>query len=141
MQESCTEKDEMRQQNRMNTMVEMTGKIKAKSRMYAQNSWWVSDLLAAAKECGFTQNWMILCRWYNWLQDKKKQEEENGHEDEDKRLVSRMIARAAVPAALLLPRGYVVTLYSANKEIGSTDESYPPTHSWKWYEWCKYNTS
>ena len=48
MQASKTEEDEMRQwQQRMKTMTDMIRKIKAKDRMDADNSWWVSELLAA----------------------------------------------------------------------------------------------
>ena len=46
-QKACrreTEEEEMRQQQRMKTM---TRKFKAKGRMDANNSWWVSALLAA----------------------------------------------------------------------------------------------
>ena len=35
-----------------------------------------------------------------------------------------LLQSTAVPTALLLPRGLAVTLYSANKEMGSTEESY-----------------
>ena len=48
MQESQTEKKEMRQQQRMKVMTDMTRKIKkTKGRMYANNSWWASELLVA----------------------------------------------------------------------------------------------
>ena len=47
MQEGQTEKGEMRQQQRLKVMEEMTKKIRSKGRMDANNSWWVSELLAA----------------------------------------------------------------------------------------------
>ena len=50
MQEGQTGKEEMRQQQRMKAMTDMTKKIKSKGRMDAHNSWWVSELLAADGE-------------------------------------------------------------------------------------------
>ena len=47
MQEGSTEEEEMNQQQRMKAMKDMTRKTKAKGRMDASNSWWVSELLAA----------------------------------------------------------------------------------------------
>ena len=47
MQESQTEKEEMRQQQKMKVMKDMTKKIWSKGSMDANNSWWVSELLAA----------------------------------------------------------------------------------------------
>ena len=47
MQESQTEKEEMRQQQRIKVVTDMAKKIKAKDRMDANNGWWVSELLAA----------------------------------------------------------------------------------------------
>ena len=49
MQLGSTEKEEMKQQQRMKAMRDMIRKIKAKGRLGAKNSWWVSELLAA--EC------------------------------------------------------------------------------------------
>ena len=47
MHEKKTEEEEMKQQQRMKTMSDRTRKIKVKDRMYVNNSWWVSELLAA----------------------------------------------------------------------------------------------
>ena len=50
MHEGQTEKEEMRQQQRMRVMKDMTKKIRAKGRMdanHSYHSWWVSELLAA----------------------------------------------------------------------------------------------
>ena len=47
MQESQTEKEDMRQQQRMKVMKDMTRKIKSKGSMDANSSWSVSELLAA----------------------------------------------------------------------------------------------
>ena len=47
MQESQTEKEEMRQQRRTKTMADMIRKTKAKGRTDANTSWLVSELLAA----------------------------------------------------------------------------------------------
>ena len=45
-QVSQTEMEETRQQQRMKVITDMTRKIKSKGRMNANNSWWVSELLA-----------------------------------------------------------------------------------------------
>ena len=42
MQAGKTEEEERRQQQRMKTMTDMVRKMKAKGRMDAYNSWWVS---------------------------------------------------------------------------------------------------
>ena len=69
MQEGQTEEEEIRQQQRMKVMKEMTSTIKIKGRMDANKSWWSSDLLAADCEkvwlpAGWedtTENGMIGC--------------------------------------------------------------------------------
>ena len=47
MQGSQTEREEMRQLQRMKVMKDMTRKIRLKGRMDANKSWWASELLAA----------------------------------------------------------------------------------------------
>ena len=47
MHEDSTEEEEMKRQQRMKVMKDMTKNIKAKGKMDANNSWWVSELLAA----------------------------------------------------------------------------------------------
>ena len=47
MQESQTEKEVMRQQQRTKVMKDVTKKVRSKGRMDANNNWWVSELLAA----------------------------------------------------------------------------------------------
>ena len=54
MQAGETEEEGLKQQQRMNSMTDTTRKIKAKGRMDANNSWWVTDLLAA--DC--TKAWL-----------------------------------------------------------------------------------
>ena len=48
IQEGSTEEEEMKQQQRMKVMKDMGRKIRAKGRKDANNSWWVSEFLAAA---------------------------------------------------------------------------------------------
>ena len=43
-------KKEMRRQQRMKVMKDMTKKIRSKGRMDAENRWWVAELFAA--DCG-----------------------------------------------------------------------------------------
>ena len=47
MQKNQTQKEEVRQQQRMKAMKDMTRKNTAKGRMDAKHSWWFSELLAA----------------------------------------------------------------------------------------------
>ena len=49
MKECQTEKEEMRQLQRMKVMTDMTKNITSKGRTDANNNWWVSELFAA--EC------------------------------------------------------------------------------------------
>ena len=62
------------QQQRMKVEKDMTRKIKAKGRMDTNNSWCVSELLAAAYE----KAWLhagsgdIMQKWYDWLPEMKK---------------------------------------------------------------------
>ena len=85
LQESQREKkEEMRQQQRMKVMTDMTRKIKPKGRMDARNSWWVSELLAA--DC--QKAWLhpgcedTIVRWHKWLFEMKKNDEEKRMEVE-----------------------------------------------------------
>ena len=102
MQESQREKEEVWQQS-MKTTADVARKIKAKGRMGANNSWWFSELLAGDcknawfhPECEDTMR-----RWYNWLNEMKKKDEEKRIEAEHQKLVSRMIASADGGASLL----------------------------------------
>ena len=77
MQLGPTEKEEMKQQQRMKGMKDMTRKIKAKGRMDANNSWWVSEFLAADCEKAWVHSgWEdIMQKWYAWLCAMKKKDE------------------------------------------------------------------
>ena len=74
MQEGQTEEEEMRQQQRMKVMKDMTRKNRAKGRMDANSSWWVSQLLAADCEKAWLHSgWEdTMQRWYDWLYVMKK---------------------------------------------------------------------
>ena len=57
-----TEEEELKQQQRLKTMTDTIRKIKAKGRVDANNSWWVSEVLAAdCTKCGSTQNGGTHC--------------------------------------------------------------------------------
>ena len=64
----------MKRQTRMIVMKDMTKNIRAKERRYANNSWWVSEMLAADRE----KAWLhagrddTMQKWYNWLGEMKK---------------------------------------------------------------------
>ena len=83
-----------------NTMTGMMRNIKEKCRTYANNSGWVSELLAAdCKERAWLHpEWEDnVQRWCSWLQDMNKNDEEEEHQT----LVSRMITGADGGAGLL----------------------------------------
>ena len=70
MQEGSTQEEEMKQQQRMKVMKDTTRQIRAKGRMDANSSWWVSELLAADCEKAWLQSgWeeMRMQKWYDWL--------------------------------------------------------------------------
>ena len=77
-------------------MTDVTRKIEAKGRVDAKRSWWVSELMAAC--C--TKTWLhpkwedTMQRWYNWLCEMQKKDEEKRKEKEHQKLVSRMISSA-----------------------------------------------
>ena len=91
------EEEETRQQQRMKAMTDMTRKISVKNRMDANNSWWVSELLAADCE---EKAWLhpewddTMQRWICWLCEMKKKDEDNRKEEEHQQLASRMISSA-----------------------------------------------
>ena len=70
-------KEEMRQRQRRKIMAEMTGKIKSEGRVDANNSWWVSELLAVdCKKAWFHPEWEgTVRRWHHWLCEMKKNDE------------------------------------------------------------------
>ena len=82
MQESQTEEQEMRQQQRMKVMTDVTKKIKSKGRMDATDSWWVSQLLAADCKKSVAPPMMdTVRRWYDRLYEMKKKDEEKARQD------------------------------------------------------------
>ena len=93
---------EMRQQQRMKVRTEITKNIKSKVRLDANNSWWVSELLAAdCKTAWLHPEWEgTMLRWYGWLPEIKKDEEKK-MEVEQRTLVSRMIQSSDGSTGLL----------------------------------------
>ena len=77
MQEGQTEKEEMRQQQRMKVMKDMTKKIRSKGRVDVNNSWWVSALLVTDCENAWLHpGWAdIVLRWCDWLFEMKENDE------------------------------------------------------------------
>ena len=77
------EKEEVWQQS-LKTTADVARKIKAKGRMGAKNIWWFSELLAGdCKNAWFHPEWEdTMRRWYNWLNEMKKKDEEKRIEAE-----------------------------------------------------------
>ena len=96
MQESQTEEEEMRQQQRMKVMTDMTKNVKSKGRLDANNSWRVSELLAAdCKKAWLHPGWEdTMRRWYNWPFEIKKKDEETRMGVEHQKLGGNMIKSA-----------------------------------------------
>ena len=67
----------MEQQQRMNVMKDVTRQTWAKASLDANNSWWVSELLAADCEKAWLHaGWEdTVQKWYDWLCGMKKQDE------------------------------------------------------------------
>ena len=71
------EREEMKRQERMKVMKDMTKKIRSKERMDAENRWCVAELLAADCE----KVWLylggeeIIQIWYVWLEEMRKENE------------------------------------------------------------------
>ena len=93
--QAVKKEEEMKQQQKMKTMTNMIRKIKAKGRVDANRSWWVSELLAAdCKKAWLHPKWMeTMQRWYN-LQHEMKKKDMVKRKEEHQKLVSRMIASA-----------------------------------------------
>ena len=125
MRESQTEKEEMREQRRINMTTDMTMKIKSKGRMDANNSWWVSDLMAAdRKKTWLHPEWEdTVRRWHKWLYEMKKKYEEK-RKVFHQQLVSRMIKSADGGTGLLRKnhQANVVKRRSADSEGGRGEE-------------------
>ena len=101
MQAGTTE-EKVKQEQRLKTMTDMLRKIKAKSRMDANKSWWVSELLAAdCKKAWLRPALDTEQQWHSWLHEMKKMDEEKRTEEEHPKLVSQMIANAEGGASLL----------------------------------------
>ena len=83
------------QQQRTQIIGRMSRRVKAKGRMNANNSWWVSDLVAATCECaGLNRDWDGTAQsLQEWLYEMKKNDE-GQKEEEHQKLVRRMIASA-----------------------------------------------
>ena len=69
-----TEEEEMKRQQRMKIMKDMTKKIRSKGRLEANSSWCVSELLAAECEKAWLHEGLedTMQKWYDWLGEMKK---------------------------------------------------------------------
>ena len=102
-QEESTEEEAMKQQHRMVIMKDLMKKIRSKGRMYAENRWWVSELLAKDCENAWTHTgWEdTVQKWYKWLDEMKKRDEKRKMEELHQHMVAQMIKSAAGSAGLL----------------------------------------
>ena len=94
MKESQTEKEEMRQQQRMKVMMDMTRKINATRAEWTRKTVGrpVSACATHCKKALLHPEWGITVRrWYTWLFELKKKDEEKRMEVEHPKLVGRML--------------------------------------------------
>ena len=73
-QEELTEKEEMKQQQRMAVMEDLIKKMRSNGSMDAKNRWWVSELLAKDCEKAWTHTGRedtMQKKWYGWLEKGK----------------------------------------------------------------------
>ena len=80
MHEDSTEGEEMKRQQRMMIVRDMTKKIRSKGRMDAENRWWVAELLAADCEKAWLHAvWeYTIQKMYEWLEEMRKEDEKRG---------------------------------------------------------------
>ena len=74
-QEELEEGEEMKQQQRMRIMKDLTKKIRSKGRMDAENRCWVTELLAADREKAWIHpGWRTQCKsgMSVWKKGKKR---------------------------------------------------------------------
>ena len=93
----------MKQQQRMVIMKDLVRKIRSKGRMDAENRWWVSELLAADCETAWihAECQDTMQKWYEWLEEMKKRDENEKMEEMHQQKVAQMIKSAEGSAGLL----------------------------------------
>ena len=98
-----TEVEEMKQQQRMNILKDLTRKIRSKGRMDAESRWWVTGLLAADCEKAWihTGEEDTMQKWYDWLEEMEKTDERKNMEEMHQHKVAQMIKSAEGSAGLL----------------------------------------
>ena len=103
MNEDCTEEEEMRSQQRMKLMKDITKKIRSRGWMDAKNRWWVADLLAANCEKAWLHSVeeTKMQGWFSWLEDLKKKDEKKQMEEMHQQQASQMVESAEGSAGLL----------------------------------------
>ena len=102
MHEDSTE-EEMRRQQRMKIMKDMTKKIRSRGRMDAENRWWVAELRAKGCEKAWIHTgWEdTMHEGYEWLEHMGKKDDKEKMEEMHQRKVQKMIKRAEGSAGLL----------------------------------------
>ena len=95
-QAESTEEEEMKQQQRMKIMKDLTRKIRSKGRMDGESRWWVTELLAADCEKAWLHaGWEdTVLQWYNWLYEMRKKDEKEKMEEMHQQKVAQMIKSA-----------------------------------------------
>ena len=77
MHEDSTEGEEVKRQQRMKIMRDMTKKIRSKERIDANNRWWVAEVLAVdCDKAWLHAGWEdTMKKWYDWLEKMKRKDE------------------------------------------------------------------
>ena len=93
----------MKQQQRMVIMKALIRKIRSRGRMDAENRWWVSELLAADCEKAWIHTgWEdTMQKWYKWLEEMRKKDENENMEEMHQHRVAQVIKSAESSAGLL----------------------------------------
>ena len=122
--EDSTEGEEMKRQQRMKTMKDMTKKIRSKGRMDADNRWWVAELLAADCE----KAWLhpgeeeTMHKWFSWLEKMKKEDEKRKMEENATTKRVNWMIKSAEGSAGLLHKITKPTTWSGGAQILKKEE-------------------
>ena len=83
MREDSTEEEEMKRQQRMKTMKDMTKKMRLRGKMNEDNRWWMAELLVVDCEKAWLhpEEEATMQKWYTWLQELKRECEKKKTEE------------------------------------------------------------
>ena len=120
-QEESTGEEEMKLQQRMMIMKDLTKNIRSKERMNAKNRLWVSELLVADSENVWIHTgWDdTVQKWFEWLEEMKKMDEKEKMEEMHQQKVAQMMKSAEGKCGSLAQKSPSLQHYSM--EGSSTD--------------------